>query len=50
MALRFMYPRVEAQSIIHRAAELLLAPEVAFGRLDGHVAEQKLNLVEFAAG
>jgi hypothetical protein len=38
------------RGIVHRAPELLLAPEVALGRLDGHVAEQKLNLVEFAAG
>jgi hypothetical protein len=32
-----------------RNPELLLASEVAFGCLDGEVAEQELNLIQFAA-
>jgi hypothetical protein len=34
----------------HRDSELLFASEVALSRLDGDVAEQKLDLIEFAAG
>lgn len=30
--------------------ERLLAPEVALSRLDGHVAQEELDLVQFAAG
>jgi hypothetical protein len=35
--------------IVHRDSELLFASEVALSRLDGDVAEQELNLIEFAA-
>jgi hypothetical protein len=41
--------RFDSQSIVHRDPELLFASEVALGRLDGDVAEEELELVEFAA-
>jgi hypothetical protein len=42
--------RFDSQSIVHCNPELLLAPKVALGRLDRDVAEQKLDLIRFAAG
>ena len=42
--------RFDAQPVVHSDAELLLASEVALSRLDRHVAEQELDLIEFAAG
>ena len=39
----------DSQSVVHGNPELLLASEVAFGCLDGDVAEQELNLIQFAA-
>jgi hypothetical protein len=39
----------DSQSVVHRNPELLLASEVALGRLDGDVAEQELDLIQFAA-
>jgi hypothetical protein len=42
--------RFDSQSIVHGNSELLFAPEVTLGRLDGDVAEQKLDLIQFAAG
>jgi hypothetical protein len=38
----------DSQSVVHRNSELLLASEIALGRLDGDVAEQKLDLIQFA--
>ena len=42
--------RVDPESVVHSVPELLLAAEVAFGRLDRHVAWQELDLVELHAG
>lgn len=41
---------LDPKPVVHGVPELLLAAEVAFGRLNRHVAQQELNLVEFAAG
>jgi len=55
----YRYPRLlgrlgflgfDADPVVDGAAQLLLAPQVTFGRLDGDVAEQKLDLIQFAAG
>jgi hypothetical protein len=35
------------ESIIDRLSQLLLAPDIAFGRLHRRVAKKKLNLFEF---
>lgn len=40
----------DSQSVVHGNPELLRASKVAFGCLDGDVAEQELNLIQFAAG
>jgi hypothetical protein len=42
--------RLDAQAVVHRAPKLLLAPEVALGRLNRDVPEEELDLVQFAAG
>jgi hypothetical protein len=42
--------RFDPKPVVHGTSELLLAPQVAFRRLDGHVAQEKLDLLEFAAG
>jgi len=42
--------RLEADHIVHGGLQVLFAAEVSLGRLDGHVPEQKLNLLECAAG
>jgi len=39
----------DSQSIVHGNSKFLFASEVALGRLDGHVTEQKLDLIQFAA-
>jgi hypothetical protein len=39
----------DSQTIVHGIPELLLASEIALRRLDGNVAEQELDLVQFAA-
>ncbi len=39
----------DSQSVVHGTPELLLAPEIPFGRLDGYVAEEELDLFEFTA-
>jgi hypothetical protein len=39
----------DADVIIHGIAESLLAPEISLSGLDAYVAEQKLNLFQFAA-
>jgi hypothetical protein len=38
----------DSQSVVHRNPELLLASELALGRLDGDVAEQELDLIQLA--
>jgi hypothetical protein len=40
----------DAQSVVHSDPELLLTAKIALRRLDRHVAEQELNLIEFPAG
>jgi hypothetical protein len=42
--------RFDSDLVIHGDSKLLLTAEVLFGRLDGHVTEQELDLVEFTAG
>ena len=42
--------RLDAQPIVHGMPQLLLAPEVALCRLYRDVAEEKLDLLQFAAG
>ncbi len=42
--------RFDSQSVVNCDPELLLASKVALGRLDGDVAEQKLDLIKLAAG
>jgi hypothetical protein len=42
--------RLDADLVVHGEPELLFTAEVMFRRLDGHVTEEELNLVEFAAG
>ena len=41
--------RLDAQVIVHGAPELLLAAKVPLGRLNRHVAQEKLDLVQFPA-
>jgi hypothetical protein len=41
--------RLDSQSVVHGNPELLLASEVALCRLDGNVAEQELDLIQFTA-
>ena len=40
----------DSQSVVYGNPELLLASEVAFGCLDGDVAEQELDLIQFTTG
>ena len=42
--------RFDAEPIVHGASELLLASEIPLRRLDGDVAEEELDLLEFATG
>jgi len=42
--------RFDAQSVVHGDSELLLASQVTLSRLDRDVAEQELDLIQFAAG
>jgi len=42
--------RFDADMIVHSVAKALLAAEIPLSRLDAHVTEQKLNLLQFAAG
>src|ERR1700687_2683395 len=39
----------EAEAVVHRMSEVLLTAQVSFRRLNRGVAEQKLNLLQFAA-
>ena len=40
--------RLNPQSVIHRLSQSLLAPQVFFCRLYGYMAEQELDLLQFA--
>jgi hypothetical protein len=42
--------RLDTDPVVDGAAQLLLAPEVTLGGLDRDVTEQKLDLIQFAAG
>ena len=42
--------RLDADPVVDCAAQLLLAPEVTLLRLDRDMTEQKLDLIQFAAG
>jgi hypothetical protein len=42
--------RFDPHAVVHGKPKLLLASEIALGRLDGDVTEQELNLVQFATG
>lgn len=44
-----LHVRSEVEKIIHRMAEILFAPEIAFRSLDRCMPEQKLNLLKFTA-
>ena len=44
-----LHVRSEVEKIIHRMAEILFAPEIAFRRLDRCMPEQKLNLLKLTA-
>jgi hypothetical protein len=41
--------RSQVKKIVHRMSEILLAAEIPFRRLDGCMAEQKLNLLKLTA-
>ena len=41
---------LDADLVVYSKSELLFAAEVMFRRLGGHVTEEELDLVEFAAG
>ena len=42
--------RFDADLIVHHSANPLFAAEIAFGRLDRHVAEKELDLLQLSAG
>jgi len=41
---------LDTDPVVDGAAQLLLAPEVTLGSLDQDMIEQKLDLIELAAG
>jgi len=41
---------VQSEAVIHRFLQILPRSQVAFGRLDGCVAQQELDLLEVPAG
>ncbi|HEV2381014.1 MAG TPA: hypothetical protein VG206_14635 [Terriglobia bacterium] len=43
-------PPARTDPVVDGAAQLLLAPEVTLGGLDRDVTEQKLDLIQLAAG
>ena len=47
----FMRPpgRSEVKKIVHRMPEILFAAEITFGRLDGCMPQQELNLLKLTA-
>ena len=48
--IRPLHSGFDADLVVDSEPELLLAAEVMFRCLDGHMTEKKLNLVQFAAG
>jgi|RhiMethySRZTD1v2_1073278.scaffolds.fasta_scaffold69206_7 hypothetical protein len=40
----------DAQTVIHRNPQFLLAPKIPLGRLDRNVTKEELDLIQFAAG
>ena len=42
--------RLDADPVVDGVAQLLLAPEITLGGLNRHMTEQKLDLIQFAAG
>jgi hypothetical protein len=42
--------RLKANVVVHGIPQPLFTAEIPFGRLDGHMPEQKLDLVELTAG
>jgi hypothetical protein len=41
--------RFDADVVVHGSANPLLAPEIAFSCLHGHVAEKELDLIQFSS-
>jgi hypothetical protein len=41
---------LDADPIVHGVSKTLLAAKIPLGRLDGDVAQQELDLVQFASG
>ncbi len=41
---------LDADQVVDRVSKTLLTAKIPLGRLDGHVAQQELNLVQFPAG
>jgi hypothetical protein len=46
----FFYRRPHSELVVDRDPELLLAPQVALGRLYGGVSQQELDLLEGPSG
>lgn len=42
--------RLEPDPVVHCIAQALAACDITFGRLNAHVPEQELDLLQFAAG
>ena len=42
--------RLDAQRVVDGAAEFLFAPEVPLGRLDRHVSQEELDLIQLSTG
>jgi hypothetical protein len=43
------YVRHDPEPVVHRVTQTLLAAQIPLGGLDGDMAEQELNLFQFAA-
>ena len=41
--------QLQSQVVVHRDLNILLRPQIAFGRLDGGVPQQELDLLEIPA-
>ena len=41
---------LDAQAVVHGAAQLLFAPQITFGGLNRYMPEEELNLIQFATG
>jgi hypothetical protein len=48
--IRPLASRFDSDFVVHGDSQLLLTAEVMLGRLDGHMPEQELDLVELTAG